>query len=421
MLRQIRLVFAFAALAIATGITPGMMAAQGPPQEAQAGGPGQPRAATGAATGADDVAVNNVYIVQMSDEPVLAYRGGLAGRNATRPTSRRQKIDPDDANVAGYASYLDARHDQVLARAGGRKVYGYRYSFNGFAARLTESEAEVLKSTPGVVRVIKDELRTVNTSSTPAFLGLDQPGGLWDRLAGPEHAGEDIIIGIIDSGVWPESLSFSDRENRRGIPSATGRVVYDRMWRWRNRCQSGEQFTTNTCNNKLIGAQRFNAAWSDGELTGDEVIARDRPWEFTSPRDYNGHGTHTASTAGGNHGVPTTGAATVFGPISGMAPRARIAAYKALWSTAGCGDGKRLHVRSRGRHRQGGRGRRRRHQLFDLRHDVQLRRSRGARVFQCCRVGRVRVGLGRQQRSERRDGGASEPVDHDGGRGHAQS
>ncbi len=176
--------------------------------------------------------------------------------------------------------------------------------------------------------MIKDELRTANTSSTPTFLGLDEPGGLWDQLAGPEHAGEDIIIGVVDSGVWPESLSFTDREDRRGVPSATGRVVYDRMHRWRNRCQSGEQFSTDNCNNKLIGAQRFNAAWG-----GDAAIQAQRPWEFTSPRDYNGHGTHTASTAGGNHGVPTTGEAAVFGPISGMAPRARIAAYKALWST----------------------------------------------------------------------------------------
>ena len=328
MFRRIRFVFVLAALAIAAGSSPRMMAAQGPQEEAEASGP---REARGDA--APD-GVNDVYIVQMADEPVLAYKGGLAGRQATRPTSRRHKIDTDDANVAGYAQYLDARHDEAIARSGGRKLYAYRYSFNGFAAHLTPDEAEAMKSVPGVVRVVKDELRSVNTSSTPTFLELDAPGGLWDRLAGPERAGEDIIIGVVDSGIWPESLSFTDRESR-GVPSATGRVVYDRMRRWRDKCASGEQFTTDNCNNKLIGAQHFNAAWGDPDagLSGDQVIARDRPWEFTSPRDYNGHGTHTASTAGGNHGVPTTGDAEVFGSISGIAPRARIAAYKALWST----------------------------------------------------------------------------------------
>ncbi|PYQ07387.1 MAG: hypothetical protein DMF82_03905 [Acidobacteria bacterium] len=82
------------------------------------------------------------------------------------------------------------------------------------------------------------------------------------------------------------------------------------------------------CNQKLIGAQRFNAAWG-----GDAGIEAERPWEFISPRDYNGHGTHTSSTAGGNHGVAATGAAAAFGSISGMAPQARVAMYKALWST----------------------------------------------------------------------------------------
>ena len=321
MLRCFRLLVAVIAFAIAIGITPRMMAAQGPPQELEAPGRGQPRAP------GTEAVTNDLYIVRMSEDPVLGYAGGITGLAPTKPARRRQKLDPDDANVAAYALYLDNRHDAVLRNVGGRKIYGYRYAFNGFAAGLTSRAADVLRSTPGVVSVTKDELRTGDTSSTPTFLGLDQAGGLWDQLAGPEHAGENILIGIVDSGVWPESLSFTDREDWRGTPSATGGVVYSPMPRSRERCQSGEQFTSSLCNNKLIIARRFNAAWG-----GDAGIEEQRPWEFASPRDYNGHGTHTASTAGGNHGVPTSGDATVFGPVSGMAPRARLAVYKALWS-----------------------------------------------------------------------------------------
>ena len=82
------------------------------------------------------------------------------------------------------------------------------------------------------------------------------------------------------------------------------------------------------CNNKLIAAQYFNEFW--GGNAGIEAL---RPWEFTSPRDYNGHGSHTASTAGGNYGINPAGPGEVFGRISGIAPRARISVYKALWST----------------------------------------------------------------------------------------
>ena len=77
-----------------------------------------------------------------------------------------------------------------------------------------------------------------------------------------------------------------------------------------------------------IGAQYFNEGWG-----GNAGIDAQLPWEYNSPRDFGGHGTHTASTAGGNDGVPATGAAAVFGAISGIAPRARIAAYKVCWET----------------------------------------------------------------------------------------
>ena len=130
-----------------------------------------------------------------------------------------------------------------------------------------------------------------------------------------------MIIGIVDSGIWPESKSFTDRD-------ASGKLVFQQVPGWHGKCTPGEQFNASMCNQKLIGGQHFDASWG-----GDAGVEAERPWEFQSVRDYSGHGSHTASTAGGNFGVATTGPASVFGSVSGMAPRARIAAYKALWST----------------------------------------------------------------------------------------
>ncbi len=117
------------------------------------------------------------------------------------------------------------------------------------------------------------------------------------------------------------------------------------------------------CNQKLIGAQYFNESWG-----GNAGIDAQRPWEFNSVRDYNGHGTHTSSTAGGNYSVPATGPAAVFGTISGIAPRARIAMYKALWSTEDALDRQRLHRRPGRRNRSGRCRRRGCHQLLHQRH-----------------------------------------------------
>jgi subtilisin family serine protease len=309
MLRFTRFAAALAVLAAAIQLPAHMQAAQNP----QGGG--------AASAGPTDL-----YIVQMIDYPVSSYTGAVPGFARTKP-NRGEKINPNNPNVIGYAGYLDARHTVALGRVGGRKVYDYRYSFNGFAAELTEGQAQALRNVEGVLAVTKNELVTMDTSSTPTFLALDAPGGLWSQLGGVGSAGEDIIIGIVDSGIWPESASFSDRTgtNPKG---KGGKLSYRHIPGWHGHCIEGEAFPDDSCGQKLIGARYYNEAWG-----GDEALEAERPWEFMSPRDYNGHGTHTASTAGGNHGVVATGPASIFGKVSGIAPRARIAAYKALWST----------------------------------------------------------------------------------------
>ncbi|HET9208495.1 MAG TPA: S8 family serine peptidase, partial [Burkholderiaceae bacterium] len=151
--------------------------------------------------------------------------------------------------------------------------------------------------------------------------------------------GDDIIIGVIDSGIWPEHPSFSDRKTRGGHGHGhdfhsrgrdEGDYDYKRIRGWHGICQAGEQFTADDCNRKLIGARYYNSGFDTG-AGGDAGVKAVFPYEFNSPRDYDGHGTHTSSTAGGNEGVQVTGDASAFGKISGIAPRARIAMYKALW------------------------------------------------------------------------------------------
>ena len=278
----------------------------------------------GAAVGAQE---KSTYIVQMVQSPVVAYDGGIAGLKATR-AAKGAKIDPLSAVVTKYAGYLKSAHDTTLAKVGGaEKLYDYVYSYNGVAAKLTEGQVTLLRKQSDVLAVTAEEMVTQDTSSTPSFLGLTAPGGLWAQLGGPTGdkntagAGEGIVIGVVDSGIWPESKSFSDRD-------ADGKLIFQQIPGWHGKCTPGEAFTASDCNQKLIGGQHFNASWG-----GDAALEAQRPWEFMSVRDYNGHGTHTASTSGGNYGVPTTGPSAAFGSVSGMAPRARVASYKALWST----------------------------------------------------------------------------------------
>lgn len=272
---------------------------------------------------------SGIYLVELREQPTVAYDGSTAGYAATRP-AKGKKLDVAAASVTRYVGHLVAKHDAELAAHGGSKIYDYTTSFNGFAATLTATQANKLATDKDVEAIVPNEIRTVDTSTTPAFLGLSDPGGLWDQLGGVGKAGENIIIGDIDSGIWPEALSFADRVDSNGNPSnAPGaKKVYKNLPGVKLACQVGEAWSRTDCNQKLIGARFYNAG-----MGGNAGINADKPWEFNSARDYNGHGTHTASTAGGNFGVQATGPAAGFGKISGMAPRARIAVYKALWST----------------------------------------------------------------------------------------
>ena len=272
---------------------------------------------------------SKAYIVQLAEQPVTAYAGGISGYAATKP-GKGQKIDPNDSKVSRYMGYLTARQDGLLNGVGGaKKLYNYGYVFNGFAAELTEAQAQKLAQTPGVLAVTKDEIRKLDTASTPTFLGLTGPSGFWNTKA----KGENVVIGIVDTGIWPEHPSFSDRTGSNGNGSKDGKLDYRQLPGWHGKCTPGASFNASDCNQKLIGAQYFNAGFG-----GNAGILEQFPSEFNSPRDADGHGTHTASTSGGNAGVAATGPASVFGSINGIAPRARISAYKVCWGGAdgGC-------------------------------------------------------------------------------------
>ena len=275
-------------------------------------------------------ATNKAYIVQLAEQPVTAYTGNIKGYTATKP-GKGQKINPNDPKVYSYMGYLASRQDALLSGVGGaKKLYNYGYVFNGFAAELTEAQAQTLAQTPGVLAVSKDEIRQLDTSSTPAFLGLTGPTGFYSATGA---TGENVIIGIVDTGAWPEHPSFSDRTGVNGNATKDGKLGYQQIPGWHGKCTPGEAFTAADCNHKLIGARYYNAGFG-----GNAGIDAAFPSDFNSPRDSDGHGTHTATTSGGNANVPATGAASVFGSINGIAPRARIAAYKVCWGggAGGC-------------------------------------------------------------------------------------
>ncbi|XP_043708286.1 subtilisin-like protease SBT4.4 isoform X2 [Telopea speciosissima] len=177
-------------------------------------------------------------------------------------------------------------------------VRSYHRSFNGFAAKLNEQERKKLASKEGVVSVFPSRTLQLQTTRSWDFIGLSNAV---KRIPSVES---DLIVGVIDSGIWPESESFSDKGF--GPPPR----------KWKGVCNGGK--LNFTCNNKIIGARFYSNTSS-------------------SVRDTEGHGTHTASTIAGNVVSNVGFYGLAQGNARGGVPSARIAAYK-VCDSQGCSE-----------------------------------------------------------------------------------
>jgi subtilisin family serine protease len=266
-------------------------------------------------------------IVKLDVAPLVAYEGGVPGLSATSAHATGRPLDPDAPASLAYRAYL-SRVEQVfgerLAAAVPGAVVTYRFTdvYGGAAVVLPFARIDSLKAIPGVLSVLPDRLEHLDTDRSPAFIGAPTA---WTALGGQERAGEPMIVGMIDTGVWPEHPSLADPDpsgKRYAPPHAT--FLGTRACEFSGGTNPGSPFT---CNNKLVGADRFMATY-------DRLIGL-APGEFSSVRDDDGHGTHTATTAAGNAGVQASVFGIPRGVISGIAPRAQVMAYK-VCGAAGC-------------------------------------------------------------------------------------
>lgn len=283
------------------------------------------------------------YIVVLEEESATGYDGGTRNLEATKKRKGRP-FDADRPEVREYSRYLKNKQDKVAKSVGAAADKHFTLGSNAFTTDLTAKQAVKLSSSKEVLLLSKDTAYELDTWNTPDFLGLDGENGVWNQTGGPEEAGDGVVVGILDSGIWPESKSFAGEPLTRK-PSGEwdvrrqGRSTFmDKAdgGTFQGFCQTGDEWDLSDCNTKLIGARSYPEAFIASTPRSEWS-----PTEVVSPRDNGGHGSHTASTAAGNKGIDVTVDGVRFGEVSGMAPAAKIAAYKVCFDdndpdTGGC-------------------------------------------------------------------------------------
>lgn len=267
------------------------------------------------------------YIVRFSEEPLATYRGGIRGLQATAVNAQHSggqrntaKLNSRSPASQAYLAYLARRHqalEQAMSSRLGRNLNitrRYKAALNGVALRMTQDEAQRLASVPGIANIQRDRETFPNTDRGPTYIGAPD---VWSGVAsGIEAKGEGIVFGILDSGINGTHPSFAEVGGdgyEHVNPLGNGVFLGE--------CDPGSpDFTADVaCNNKLIGRYLF----IDATPTEDNT------------EDTDGHGTHVASTAGGNfvEDVPVFNAegdptGLELPSISGVAPHANIVVFQ---------------------------------------------------------------------------------------------
>ncbi|MCX7552608.1 S8 family serine peptidase [Marinicella sp. S1101] len=264
------------------------------------------------------------YIVQFKQPSVAMYNG--AGSFAPIPRLANHKIDTKSPAVRAYVNALDTQQTNFLSGLSsnfGRSVdalFSYKFAVNGVALYLTPEEASQVSNMTDVKHIELDREHYLDTDAGPTLIGANN---VWDGAAPSTGTafGEGVVLGIIDSGANFDHPSFADiggdgydHTNPLGAGNYLG--VCDPT--------NVDQFNADyTCNDKLIGGYDFvdNAAPEDA-------------FEVPGPEDENGHGTHTASTAGGNLVLTASANGVENIEISGVARHANVIAYDACYTSA---------------------------------------------------------------------------------------
>ena len=247
------------------------------------------------------------YLVRFEEPGLVGYEGGLPGLERTAPmhVPFASRLDVRSPAARAYSAHLAMQrtlHLELIGRTLGRSVvpkFHYEVTYHGVSLPLSEQEAAVVATLPGIAGVTPVDVQQPLTYRGPTFIGADR---IWNGTAVPAYAaatrGEGIRIGVIDTGADGRHPSFANDPACGFDASHPKLVAHDCM-----------------TNNGIV-------------CTGTNPV----------PDAGVGHGMHVASTAAGN----VLGADTVPTPIlpagshmSGVAPCAAVVTYK-VCGAGGC-------------------------------------------------------------------------------------
>jgi hypothetical protein len=267
-------------------------------------------------------------MIKYDFDATASYTGGVDGLAPTSPRETGRKLRENRGAVGAYEAFARQKAQSISsaiknAVPGANVKETFETVYGGVRATIPANAVEKVLSVPGVVAVQRDAVNhpTELSGAEPRFIGATNA---WNSLGG-EKAGDGVVVGVIDTGIWPEHPSVAARPDLSPSPGSYP-------------CQFGVSGSPNdpafACNNKLIGAYAFTDTYMAVVGAGPEEYCN-ASTNQCSARDSEGHGTHTATTAAGNPVASAQLFGVERGPVSGVAPGAKLIMYRVCLS-GGC-------------------------------------------------------------------------------------
>ncbi|TPH14708.1 peptidase S8 [Litorilituus lipolyticus] len=297
----------------------------------------------------------HTYIVRLIDQPIATYDGSIKGLKATRASLNNnvklfngaKPVGNTESAINAYEQHLLNKQDKFVQKAQGKGVNAdvkrqFTNAINAVTMDLTQAEALRLAELSEVAYIQRSMNYELHTDVGPEHIGA---GGVWDGtgiVSGGKYKGENMLVGIIDTGINTQHPSFAATDEdgyTHTNPLGAGNYLGD--------CALEEY--AERCNDKLIGV------YTHETVTDTFFSVPENSWEDPVRlmpefgEDWNGHGSHVASTVAGNvqydvddllpdligdgHGKPI---GVKMPKASGVAPRANIISYQVCMPTGGC-------------------------------------------------------------------------------------
>jgi subtilisin family serine protease len=267
-------------------------------------------------------------MIKYDYDVAASYTGGVKGLAATSPRKTGKSLKANETAVKAYTAYASKLSDKITARAekavpGLTVRFSYDGAYGGVEASVPANQIGALLKTDGVVAVQQDKLEQPLDDNT-SFIGAT---AVWPSLGGSANAGSNVIVGVIDTGVWPEHPMLA----QGGLGAAPGGSRACQFGDGTDVAHLGPSFT---CNNKLIGAYAKTATYMANTGAGANEFCNNTTHQC-SARDSEGHGTHTTTTAAGDCVTSAILYGVERGPVCGIAPGAHVIQYRVCLAS-GC-------------------------------------------------------------------------------------